>query len=141
MNTIVRIELANNAKEIAKLQMDSSTDGQVTIHILHQACYSFCTECNIEVYQDIHLIPDSGLKRSELIHIENRTSTLKFKTDGEFTRFTLIFSALPKHCRTFDFIEPGERGWRLLNIQRNDSDVYNIKIHKEAIHILNKVDL
>lgn len=141
MNLLVESEIETNAKNIVKMQTDPVPEGQVIIHILHQACYSFCSECNIDVYQDIHLIPDSGLKRSELIHIENRSSSLNFKLDGKFTRFILIFSALPKSCRTFDFIEPGEKGWRLLNIQRNASDVYNIKIHKESVRILNKVEL
>lgn len=141
MNLLVEVEIEANSKSITKLQIEPVVEGQVILHVLHQACYSFCSGCNIEVDQDIHLIPDAGLKPSELVHIENHSSSLKFKIDGTYTRFTLIFSALPETCRKFDFIEPGERGWRLLNIQRNASDVYHIKIHKEVVHVLNNIVL
>ena len=44
--------------------------------------------------------------------------------------FTLIFSGLPKDCKLFDFVEeiPQEGGFLVTDIDRNESDVYTIKL-------------
>jgi hypothetical protein len=43
--------------------------------------------------------------------------------------FTLFFSPLPKDCVSFDLIEkiPESGAFELLNIGRNNSDVYQLK--------------
>ena len=44
--------------------------------------------------------------------------------------FTLIFSALPKECKVFDFVEEVIQGSGFLvtDIERNESDVYTLKL-------------
>ena len=44
--------------------------------------------------------------------------------------FTLIFSALPKECKVFDFVEEVIQRKRFLvtDIERNESDVYTLKL-------------
>ena len=44
--------------------------------------------------------------------------------------FTLIFSALPRSCKTFDLIEniPEPGGFFVTSISRNKVDVYNVDI-------------
>jgi hypothetical protein len=137
MYSLFEPEIATQEKITAKMKLEPALEGQVIMHFLHQVCFPFCFRCKIEIYPDIHLISDTGSKKANLIHIANRSSSLKFTSTGEFTRFTLVFSALPKSCRTFDLIEPGENGWKLLNIPRNTSDVYHIKLHAANISLIN----
>ena len=44
--------------------------------------------------------------------------------------FTLIFSGLPRSCKSFDLIEniPEPGGFFVTNISRNNLDVYNVEI-------------
>ena len=44
--------------------------------------------------------------------------------------FTLVFSGLPKDCKSFDLREeiPEEGGFLVKNIKRNGTDVYRVKL-------------
>lgn len=69
---------------------------------------------------------------SELVHAEN-ISYYPFWTEippGKDFWFTLVFTGLPKSCRSFDLIEviPQSGGFHVKNIQRNSSDFYRVKI-------------
>lgn len=50
---------------------------------------------------------------------------------GKGARFTLIFSALPKSCKSFDLFEdiPQGGGFYTVLISRNKSDVYSVNIY------------
>jgi hypothetical protein len=48
---------------------------------------------------------------------------------GDFLRFTLIFPALPKECKTFDFIEEcSERGLSARGIIKRESGIYKVQV-------------
>lgn len=124
-------------KPIIQLKNWPETEGQVIVHIVYQACYSSCFSCCIRIHPEIHLLPNSGSACSKLIHVENTTSPFDcIQITNEFTHFTLVFTALSRSATRFDFIEPDERGWSLLDIPRNESDVYTLRIHKESIEII-----
>ena len=67
-----------------------------------------------------------------MIHAEN-ISISPYWTPVPFMKdfwFTLIFSGLPKDCKSFDLKEviPEEGGFFVESIKRNTSDVYRVKI-------------
>lgn len=115
-------------------------EGQVIIHINHHPCYSTCLSanaCRIIVDSNIFLQPNNNLDRSLLVHAVNaKVSPASIPLTKQVTRFTLVFSGIPKSASSFDFIEPGPRGWQLLNIKRNRTDVYELRIHKSDITII-----
>lgn len=100
--------------------------GQV---IVHGFCRAVAGGCTIRISPSTtHLYDCHSGHRSELILFERISAFPKWiyippNTDYGFT---LIFSGLPKSCKFFDLIEicPQGRGFRLLNITRNDMDVY-----------------
>ena len=53
-----------------------------------------------------------------------------FIEPGKSFFFTLIFSGLPRSCKSFDLIEniPEPGGFMVENIGRNELDVYNVDI-------------
>lgn len=84
----------------------------------------------IRIWRSTFLIPHDSSHRSKLMHIENITLYPNWTMilPGQEHRFTLIFSGLPKSCKTFDLIEeiPQAGGFEIRNIQRNKMDVYRI---------------
>lgn len=136
MNAVEKIETGIHSKSQLELLSQNSLEGQVIIHVVFKSCWYLCVGCKIEIYKDTYLQPDSSSIESKLIHILNKHSNLKFEIDGEYTHFSLVFSALPKSCKKFDFIEPGKEGWKLFNIRRNKTDVYNIQVHMHEVTLL-----
>jgi hypothetical protein len=49
---------------------------------------------------------------------------------GQTLIFTLVFSGLPKECKSFDLMEkiPEPGGFEIRNIRRNSTDVYHVDI-------------
>jgi hypothetical protein len=89
-------------------------------------------EMLIRIWQTTFLIDTTSHTRVKLIHAENISIAPQWTMvppDAMF-HFLLIFSGLPKSCRTFDLVEeisqPG--GFCVRNIQRNNADVYHIDI-------------
>lgn len=116
-----------------QLQEDRKTqtaeEGQVIVHCSIQ---SDAWGSGIRVWNSTYLIDRVSGERSELIHFFNITlypQWLWLEPNQNHT-FTLIFSALPKGCNTFDLIEviPQDGGFEVKNITRNREDVYRVKI-------------
>jgi hypothetical protein len=89
-------------------------------------------EMLIRIWRTTFLIDKSSATRSQLIHAENISYAPQWTIiprKGNFT-FLLIFGGLPKSCQVFDLVEeiaqPG--GFEVKNIQRNETDVYQIDI-------------
>ncbi|WBV55972.1 hypothetical protein PFY10_17360 [Chryseobacterium daecheongense] len=86
----------------------------------------------IRIWNTTYLFDNSSEHQSKLIHAENITifpdwTTVPFMRDFWFT---LIFSGLPKDCKSFDLKEviPEEGGFFVQSIKRNAMDVYRVKI-------------
>ncbi len=123
----VKPEVDSDALEfIASL---TQKDSHVYIHYYFDNPYS---DALIRIWKTTFLTDkDSGFK-SSLIHAEKISLAPQWTLipDGITYSFLLIFSALPKSCKVFDFIEeisqPG--GFVVRDIQRNDTDVYHINL-------------
>lgn len=111
------------------LLTQTEEEAQVIVHCVFHGNH----ETNlIRIWQSTFLYAHGSMHKSRLVHHENITLfPIWTAVDvNETKNFTLIFSALPKSCMTFDFIEkiPESGGFQVLNIPRNKSDVYSIEL-------------
>ncbi len=119
------------AKEILEsLQAKTEEEKQVIVHCCFPAS-PFLGNL-IRIWHSTYLFDNQSDHRSKLIHAEN-ISISPYWTPVPFMKdfwFTLIFSGLPKDCKSFDLKEviPEEGGFFVESIKRNSSDVYRVKI-------------
>ena len=106
-------------------------EGQVILHFLYanlSLAYGM-----IRIWPSSYLFDLHSNHRSDLVHVENISLFPKWQEVNPFTatHFTLIFSRLPKSCTVFDFLEEcgGQGGgFEVRNIQRNETDVYYLRL-------------
>ncbi len=115
---------------LAELQSYTQTEGQVIVH-----CLLYSTRVSgtlIRIWPSTYLFDNHSAHKSELVTAENITFHPVWQEvpAGKIAHFTLIFTALPKSCSSFDLIEviPQLNGFTALEIQRNQTDVYFIRI-------------
>ncbi len=119
------------AKELLEsLQTKIEEEKQVIVHCCFPAS-PFLGNL-IRIWHSTYLFDNQSEHRSSLIHTENITVFPNW-TSVPFMRdfwFTLVFSGLPKDCRSFDLKEviPEEGGFFVESIKRNSSDIYRVKI-------------
>ncbi|MCX8531775.1 hypothetical protein [Chryseobacterium luquanense] len=119
------------AQEILEsLQTKIEEEKQVIVHCCFPAS-PFLGNL-IRIWNSTVLIDQNSSHKSKLIHAEN-ISIFPNWTPVPFMKdfwFTLVFSGLPKDCKSFDFKEeiPEEGGFFVKSIKRNSSDIYRIKI-------------
>ena len=112
---------------------------QVVIHIDSHPCSHDCfitRDCSFRIDSKVFLLSNISSAKSVLVHAINVELNKEILFRKRVTKFSLIFSGLPKSATSFNFIEPGETGWRLLNIKRNKEDVYKLKIKKAFIELI-----
>ena len=113
-----------------QLQTFTQTEGQVIVHCLLYSTRK--TGTMIRIWPSTFLFDNDSPHKSELVLAENISyyPTWQEVPAGKVAHFTLIFSALPKSCSSFDLIEviPQLNGFTAADIQRNDSDVYFIRL-------------
>ena len=138
----LQVEQTANAplidEQLLQLPME---EGQVIIHIIHRVCHPECTSlgaCGICINRNVFLNPNKNWAKCVLIHVTHAQllSAEGLTPKNEVTRFSLIFSGMPKSATRFNFIEPCDRGWCLSDIERNKSDVYVLKIHKSNVTLI-----
>jgi hypothetical protein len=115
---------------LQSLKAKTEEEKQVIVHCCFPASPSLGNL--IRIWKTTYLIDNHSDHKSKLIHAENITlfpnwTAVPFMKDFWFT---LIFSGLPKDCKSFDFQEviPEEGGFYVKSIKRNESDIYRIKI-------------
>lgn len=119
------------AQEILEsLQTKIEEEQQVIVHCCFPASPSLGNL--IRIWNTTYLIDQNSPHKSKLIHAEN-ISIFPNWTPVPFMKdfwFTLVFSGLPKDCKSFDFKEeiPEESGFFVKSIKRNSTDIYRIKI-------------
>ncbi len=119
------------AEEIIELlQTKVEEEKQVIVHCCFPAQQGFGNL--IRIWQSTFLIDEKSGHRSKLIHADNIT-IYPYWTEVEPMKdfwFTLVFSGLPKECKSFDLEEviPEAGGFFIQNIKRNLTDVYRVKI-------------
>lgn len=115
---------------LESLQTKVEEEKQVIVHCCFPASPFFGNL--IRIWRSTYLFDNNSDHKSKLIHAENITiypdwTPVPFMKDFWFT---LVFSGLPKDCKSFDFQEviPEEGGFFVKSIKRNASDIYKIKI-------------
>lgn len=111
--------------------IDSETleDSFVYVHCYFKNAYK---DMLIRIWKTTFLVDKTSSARSKLVHAENISFAPQWTQipDGVTYNFLLIFSGLPKSCRSFDLLEdiPQPGGFFVESIQRNETDVYHIDI-------------
>ena len=114
---------------LTSVDLNALEDSYVYVH-----CYFDNPERDmlIRIWKTTYLVDRTSGSRSKLLHTENISLAPLWTLVPDQTTYTflLIFSALPKSCKTFDLLEdisqPG--GFHVQNIHRNNNDVYHIDI-------------
>lgn len=127
-DTAVKPVIAKELLESVQTKIDE--EKQVIVHCCFPAS-PFLGNL-IRIWHSTYLFDNGSDHRSKLIHAEN-ISVFPYWTPVPFMQdfwFTLIFSGLPKDCRSFDLKEiiPEEGGFSVKSIKRNSLDVYRVKI-------------
>ena len=121
----------NIAQEILEmLKPETLEEKQVIVHCCFPA--SIFSGNLIRIWPSTFLVNENLGHKSSLVHHENISIFPEWTevTPMKDYWFTLVFSGLPKECRSFDLQEiiPQEGGFLVKNIKRNTSDVYRVKI-------------
>lgn len=133
MDTPVRIKKPKidiDPALLHELQTQIHEAGQVIIHILF-ACNR--DDTFIRIWPTTFLLDHDSDHQSELVHCENIVKAPQWQIveKGDSCYFTLIFSGLPRDCRSFDFIEfcGGQGGgFEIRDIARSESDIYYFRM-------------
>lgn len=129
MTTIIKPKISPELLEA--LQPKIEEEKQVIVHCCFPGTpYS---DMLIRIWSSTFLVDESLAHKSTLIHHEN-ISLFPYWTEVSPMKdywFTLIFSGLPRECTSFDLVEeiPQEGGFRVRNINRNNTDIYRVKIN------------
>ena len=109
-------------EEVTEVKTLQSEERQTIVHCSVDSDYAF------RVWPSTYLIERGTGKRAALITAFNITFAPQWTlNDGK--GFTLIFEGLSKECVVFDLKEiiPQEGGFEVNGINRNNSDVYQVK--------------
>ncbi len=110
-------------------------ESQVIIKCSYKATYD---GESIRISKSTFLVPHGyNLYTSRLIYAHNISMYPEWtllKAGAEFN-FTLVFSSLPKDCKSFDLIENIATSGAIIirDIQRNDTDIYNLMVPNEEV--------
>lgn len=116
------IEIQQITETEREVKILESEERQTIVHCGCQEDYAY------RVWPSTFLIEHGSGKRATLITAFNISFAPQWTlNDGK--GFTLIFEGLSKGCTVFDLKEiiPLEGGFEVKNIQRNHSDVYQVR--------------
>lgn len=119
-----QIEIDNAVKQLVEQQKEACT-------IVH--CRYFTTEPTaVRIWPNTYLVEDGGNK-CKLLQVFN-ISIMPLWTlhliENQYIRFTLVFEALSRDCRTFHLLEdiPQPYGFHSKTVQRNSQGVYTVEV-------------
>jgi hypothetical protein len=121
-----KIEVDKQILEKAKTETDA--EKQVIVHCFFKSEYGM----SIRIWKSTYLRDKDSSHKSKLLASYNITEYPNWMAVyGDEAEFTLVFSALPKSCTTFDLFEdiPQGGGFYTGLISRNKSDVYSVEIY------------
>ena len=116
------IEINENIETKTDVKILESEERQTIVHCTCGEDYAF------RIWPTTFLVEHGTSKRAKLITAFNISFAPQWTlNDGK--GFTLIFEGLSKGCTQFDLKEiiPQAGGFEVLNIQRNNIDVYQVK--------------
>lgn len=112
-----------------KQKEEADVESQVVVHCRFTGRFN---GDKVRVWKSTFLVARDSEHRSELVSAFNVSMYPEWTIlkKGTVLNFTLIFTGLPKSCRSFDFLEiiPQPGGFVKRNIARNQTDVYRILI-------------
>ncbi len=112
-----------------KQKQEADVESQVVVHCRFTGRFN---GDKVRVWKSTFLVARDSEHRSELVSAFNVSMYPEWTIlkKGVVLNFTLIFTGLPKSCRSFDFLEiiPQPGGFVKRNIARNQTDVYRIVI-------------
>lgn len=115
---------------LVKAKQETEMEKQVIVHCFLKASPQ---EMLIRIWNSTYLRDQDSSHKSKLLTAHNITvfPTWMSVKGGKGAKFTLVFSALPKACKTFDLFEdiPQGGGFFSGSISRNKSDVYSVNIY------------
>lgn len=115
--------------EQVKQKEEADVESQVVVHCRFTGRFD---DDKVRVWKSTFLVARDSEHRSELVSAFNVSMYPEWTIlkKGTVLNFTLIFTGLPKSCRSFDFLEiiPQPGGFVKRNIARNKTDVYRIVI-------------
>lgn len=123
-----KIEIAPEI--LQQLKTCTQEEGQVIIHCISGG--SVLYDSYIRIWKSTFLYAQGSDHISDLVHVENISLAPEWMhiPAGSVAHYSLIFSGLPKDCTAFDLEEviPQPGGFIAKNIQRNNTDVYFIRL-------------
>ncbi len=126
---IPAVKPAIDVDVLTSIDPNSLTDSYVYVHCHYQNVYD---EMFIRIWQTTFLIDRVSGSRAKLVHVENISYAPVWThiPGKQLYTFLLIFSSLPKDCKTFDLVEdiPQAGGFFVSGISRNEQDVYHVTI-------------
>lgn len=126
---IPAVKPAIDVDVLTSIDPNSLTDSYVYVHCHYQNVYD---EMFIRIWQTTFLIDRASGSRAKLVHVENISYAPVWThiPGKQLYTFLLIFSSLPKDCKTFDLVEdiPQAGGFFVSGISRNEQDVYHVTI-------------
>ncbi len=128
MATVTKPKIAPEI--LAQIEEQFEQEKQVILHCCFQNNYTLGNL--VRIWPSTFLEDKFTGYRSKLIFWEN-IAVFPYWTDIPPVKeycFTLVFSGLPKECKVFDFVEEVMHGSGFLvtDIERNESDVYTLKL-------------
>jgi hypothetical protein len=123
-----KIEVDESILEEARTETDM--EKQVIIHCFIKA---YSQEMLIRIWKSTYLRDQDSSHKSKLLTAHNITVYPNWMSvkGGKGAKFTLVFSALPKACKSFDLFEDIPQGGGFFTglISRNKSDVYSVNLY------------
>lgn len=117
-------------KILEEAKNESDVEKQVIVHCFFKP---LSNDSAIRIWNSTYLRDKDSSHKSKLISSHNITvyPTWMIVKGGKGAKFTLVFSALPKACKSFDLFEEIPQGGGFFTglILRNKSDVYSVIIH------------
>lgn len=106
----------------SKTKVLESEERQTIVHASCGDAYAY------RIWSSTYLIERGTNRRAQLLMACNISFAPQW-TINDGKGFTLIFEGLSKACTAFDLKEiiPQEGGFEVLNIERNNSDVYQVQ--------------
>ena len=122
-----KIEVSND------LLSSFEEEGFTYLHCTYITSPKYVSGWWVNMHQTSYLTTGKGDEKLTMLNAMNIPLAPKkhyFKKFGDSLKFTLIFPAVPKQWKVFDFVEDcaGSDGLNIKNITRNSTGVYKVFI-------------
>ena len=131
-NSSKSIAVKIDHQSLQQLKNDFKEDAQTLVHCSYVSKTKYINGGWVNIYPTTFLVHENEvLPMLHAFNVPIAPNTHVFKRVGELKQFTLVFPAVPKEWDTFSLIENcnDHEGFVVINIERNDSGVYEVNIN------------